>query len=374
MNAKKSAAAKSRNLDIASHDWLSPISDDAPSGADLEYDPEYVVLSARTTAQPAAQYGNFVGSPEPVNWSDVDRDCRRLMLRSKDIRLAVLFARSRTRLAGSAGFAEGLSLLASWLDLYPDTIHPQLAVDADRDAALEIRSNTLQALTDGDGLLSDLREIFLVKSSAMRLQVRDVERAFARPRPADALSQDSVRQQLDYLRAQTPAVLTGFDHALASFEGIATWSELHLHSFAPDLSALGNVLRLFARPIGSSAASDAILEDAAACVTQVSDMGAPLDVTTTVQVATTPHAVEPGQPMRSARTSAPDRLMALEKMREARHWFETHEPSSPIPVLLRRAEQFVGKRYAEVVQAIPPELLVQWDTETQAQAETNNFQ
>jgi type VI secretion system protein ImpA len=55
--------------------------------------------------------------------------------------------------------------------------------------------------------------------------------------------------------------------------------------------------------------------------------------------------------------------MALEKMREARHWFETHEPSSPIPVLLRRAEQFVGKRYAEVVQAIPPELLVQWDSE-----------
>ena len=107
MNAKKSAAAKSRNLDIASHDWLSPISDDAPSGADLEYDPEYVVLSAKTTAQPDAQYGNFVGSPEPVNWSDVDRDCRRLMLRSKDIRLAVLFARSRTRLAGSAGFEIG---------------------------------------------------------------------------------------------------------------------------------------------------------------------------------------------------------------------------------------------------------------------------
>jgi len=85
----------------------------------------------------------------------------------------------------------------------------------------------------------------------------------ARPRPADALSQDSVRQQLDDLRAQTPAVLSGFDRALASFEGIGTWSELHLHSFAPDLSALGNVLRLFARPIESSVAHDAILEDAA---------------------------------------------------------------------------------------------------------------
>ncbi len=40
---------------------------------------------------------------------------------------------------------------------------------------------------------------------------------------------------------------------------------------------------------------------------------------------------------------------ALELIREARQWFEQHEPSSPIPVLLGRAEQFVGKRYAEVV-------------------------
>lgn len=362
MNAKKHTTAKARDLDVVSHDWLVPISDDAPCGNDLEYDPEYVVLSAKTTAQPDAQYGNFVGSPEPVNWSDIDRDCRRLMLRSKDIRLAVLFARSRTRLAGSAGFAEGMSLLASWLDLYPDAIHPQLAVDADRDAALEIRSNALQALTDADGLLSDLREISLVKSTATRLQVRDVERAFARPRLADALSQDSVRQQLDDLRAQSPAMLSEFDQALASFEGIETWSELHLHSFVPDLSALGRLLRLFARPIEGLAVQDALLDDAAACEARVGAVDAPLDDTTAAQAAATPHIVEPVQPMRRTGTHVTDRQAALETIRAARHWFETHEPSSPIPVLLRRAEQFVGKRYAEVVQAIPPELLVQWDT------------
>ncbi|MFM0730004.1 type VI secretion system ImpA family N-terminal domain-containing protein [Paraburkholderia sediminicola] len=363
MNAKKHTTAKARSLDVVIHDWVGPISDDAPCGSDLEYDPEYVVLSAKATARPDAQYGNFVGSPEPVNWSDIDRDCRRLMLRSKDIRLAVLFARSRTRLAGGAGFAEGMSLLASWLDLYPDTIHPQLAVDADRDAALEIRSNTLQALTDGDGLLSDVREISIVKSTATRLQVRDVERAFARPRLADALAQDSVRQQLDDLRAQDPAVLSEFDRALASFMGIETWSELHLHSFAPDLSALGRLLRLFAWPIEGETVHDAILDDAAACAVRVGGVDVPPDDTTTAPAAATPQLVEPVQSARSASTHVSDRQTALEAIRESRHWFETHEPSSPIPVLLRRAEQFVGKRYAEVAQAIPPELLVQWDRE-----------
>ena len=363
MNAKKHNAGKARNLDVVIHDWLGPISDDAPCGGDLEYDPEYVVLSAKTTAQPDAQYGNFVGSPEPINWSDIDRDCRRLMLRSKDIRLAVLFARSRTRLTGCAGFAEGMSLLRRWLDLYPDAIHPQLVVDTDRDAALEIRSNALQALTDVDGLLSDLREISLEKSTATRLQVRDVERAFARPRLADALSQDSARQQLDDLRAQSPAVLREFDQALASFEGIEAWAALHLHSFAPDLSALGRLLRLFARPIESDAAHDAIPDDETACEARVDAVDAPFDDITAAQVATMPDIAEPAQPMRRTGTHVTDRQAALEAIREARHWFETHEPSSPIPVLLRRAEQFVGKRYAEAVQAIPLELLVQWDAE-----------
>lgn len=363
MNAKKHNAVKARNLGIAIHDWLSPISEDAPCGSDLEYDPEYVVLSAKTAVQPDAQYGNFVGSPEPINWSDIDRDCRRLMLRSKDIRLAVLFARSRTRLAGCAGFAEGMSVLRGWLDLYPDAIHPQLVVDTDRDAALEIRSNALQALTDADGLLSDLREISLVKSTATRLQVRDVERAFARPRLADALSQDSVRQQLDDLRVQSPSVLSQFDQALVSFEGIETWAALHLHALAPDLCALGRLLRLFARPIESEAAHDAIPDDAAACESRLDAVDTPLDDTTTAQAMATPHIVEPAQSMRRTGTHVTDRQAALEAIREARHWFETHEPSSPIPVLLRRAEQFVGKRYAEAVRAIPPELLVQWDTE-----------
>lgn len=112
MNAKKQATAKARPNEAVSHDWLAPISTDAPCGPDLEYEPEYVVMSAKSTAQPDAQYGNFVGSAETVNWGDIDRDCRRLMLRTKDIRIAVLFTRCRTRLAGAMGFREGRTTCA----------------------------------------------------------------------------------------------------------------------------------------------------------------------------------------------------------------------------------------------------------------------
>ena len=39
----------------------------------------------------------------------------------------------------------------------------------------------------------------------------------------------------------------------------------------------------------------------------------------------------------------------------------SHEPSSPVALLLQQAERLVGKRYAEVADALPPELLRAWD-------------
>ncbi|CAD6514266.1 ImpA family type VI secretion system protein [Paraburkholderia sabiae] len=359
---KPPKAATAGSPAAATHDWMTPIDQNAPCGADLEYDPEFVVLSSQMAAKVAAQYGDFVGSPEPVNWTEVDRDCRRLMIRSKDMRLGVLFARGRTRLAASAGLAEGLSLLAGWLTAFPDTIHPQPGVDDDHDAALEIRMNALQTLADTEGLLSDVREIALARSTAARLQVRDIERAFAHPRPSDALAPESVTRQLEDLRTQQPEMLAGFDSALASLGAIDEWGRTHLGVYQPDLSALTRLLR---RVVGDGPRVAPTLD--------VPEIGEELSVDTGTAGASTGDALTDrhdvpqqavdvtGSPRASVAVTG--REGALERIREARHWFEQHEPSSPIPVLLRRAEQCVGKRYAEVVNTIPPELLVQWDGE-----------
>ena len=369
MNSKTQKAHKPASVrDPAPHDWMALIDTDAPCGPDLEYDPEFVVLGAKVVLKPEAQYGDFVGSPEPVNWSDVERDCRRLMMRSKDMRLAVLFSRCRARVAGAAGLAEGLGLLAAWLVAFPDAIHPQLAVDNDRDAAQEIRMNALQALTDTDGLLADVREIALTRSTATRLQVRDVERAFAHPRPSDALAPESVTRQLEELRAQQPAALAGFDDALTSLVAIDVWAREHLSVYAPDLSVLSRLLGRLACG-GARAVRPAAVTNPANAANAAND-DAPREAQTDADAIdhrdTESNGLEPASDYRDtsgvrARSTPADRHAALELIRDARQWFDLHEPSSPVPVLLRRAEQMVGKRYAEVVQAIPAELLMQWD-------------
>ena len=84
---------------------MLPISTDAPCGASLEYDAEYAILLSRMTPRGEAQYGDFVGTPEAPNWAEIERDCRRLLLRTKDINLFAWLCRARARLGQSAGLA-----------------------------------------------------------------------------------------------------------------------------------------------------------------------------------------------------------------------------------------------------------------------------
>jgi len=357
-SARQSESGKGSAKDARHHDWLAPVSNTAPCGPDLEYDHDFVVLFASAAPKQDVQYGAFVGSPDPVNWSELERDCRRLMLRTKDIRVAVLYARCRTRLGGAAGLAEGTGLLATWLETFAGHVHPQPDTDGEHDTARDMRVNALQALADPDGLLADVREIVLAKSTLTRLQVRDIERAFARPRAADALAPESVAQQLRDLRVQQPAMMVGFDDTITHLATIEAWCASHLDAYQPDLSPLTRLLDELRAPASANA------------VKQTEESQEPVPAADESSGNDASALLEPvnAGPVRAAeRTtaqpgSAPvDRQAALGLIRTARTWFETHEPSSPIPVLLKRAEQFVGKRYAEVVKAIPAELLAQWE-------------
>jgi len=355
---RQSASGKGTSKDAPLHDWLAPVSDSMPCGPDLEYDHDFVVLFAGAAPRQDVQYGAFVGAPDPVNWSELERDCQRLMLRTKDIRVAILYTRCRTRLAGAVGLADGTGLLAAWLDAFAEQVHPQPDVDSGRDATREMRMNAIQALADPEGLLADVREIVLSKSTLARLQMRDVERAFAHPRPADALAPESVAQQLLDVRAQQPDVMAGFDDAMTHLAAIDAWCARHLEGYLPDLSSLTRLLGKLSTPAPvnavepleesrdpTSTSSKSSRNDASAQLEPVNDRAVG---------ATKPITAQP-------RSEPADRQAALTLIRTARTWFETHEPSSPIPVLLKRAEQFVGKPYAEVVTAIPVELLLQWE-------------
>ncbi len=310
-----------------------PLSAEHPCGPSLEYDAEYAVLLSRMAPRGDAQYGEFVGLAEAPNWAEIERDCRRLLLRTRDINLLVWLCRARTRLAQAAGLAQSLAALADALRAWPDAIHPQLVVEGERDPA--VRANALAALTDPEGLMADAREIVVTANAARHLSVRDIERAFAVPRPSGALSAEAVAQQLEGLRQlqedDAAAPVNQLSQASKAVREIAAWCEATLGDDAPSLQALLEVLRPFEapQPVVSMPFSE-----------RAESVG--------------PAERAPGLPTLL-------RGDVRNSIRAAREWFETHEPSSPVAVLLRQAERMVGRRFSELADVIPLELVRKWD-------------
>ncbi|HVR54255.1 MAG TPA: type VI secretion system protein TssA [Pseudorhodoferax sp.] len=331
---------------------LEPIAPDRPCGDDLEYDPEFIVLQARAAPKPDAQYGSFVSEPEAVNWADLERDCRRLLLRTRDLRILVLLLRCRTRLGQSSGLRDGLAAMARLLATWPDAIHPQLCVDGEADPAM--RANALAALTDPEGLMRDVRELTITGNAALRLQIRDVERSLGMPRPADALAPESVRLHLQALRQQNSPALAALDEATAHAAAIERWAKANLQENGPDLSPLLKLLGMLTTPVATAPAAPGAATAAAAraCVSAE----CPSDTDAAGSPCASAAAVHPQKPRDQPR----DRDAALAGIRSAREWFEIHEPSSPVALLLRQAERLAGKRFDEVFQALPAELVERW--------------
>ena len=347
-------------------DFLVPLSEEAPCGPNLEYDPEYSVFFTKIANRSEVQYGDFVETPEPLNWSEIERECRRLLLRTKDIALLIVLARCRTRLKGAIGFLEGMSVLWSVIKTYPDEINPQLMIEGELDIA--VRANAMAMLIDSEGLLGDLRETVLSKNTGLRLQIRDVERAFAVPKHNDALAPESVLSQLQEMVFNDNPEVLAILKALPIVNELLDWSAENLKEFAPDFSPLRKLLKLFDHPDlhafsqGTQEENEtddveSTQEDEDAIVEQEYYA----DESLSENMAEQPVEGHKNKRQGFSQDSRLGRKQALDSVKQARLWFEQYEPSSPVIVLLKQAEKMVGKRFSDLVQVIPLDLLMTWD-------------
>ncbi len=228
-----------------------------------------------------------------------------------------------------------------------------------------VRANALAALCDPDGLLGDVRDVVVSGGTAFRLTVRDVERAFAVPRPPYAPEPEGVKRQLADLHVKGDGALRALLACGNAVLGIDHWSQGALGDDAPNLGPLMHLLGcLAAFAVAPVRAEKLQVED-------VESDGLRPGFQAQLVGAPTP----PGDPV-EARWSAPlalpaagathahivqerEQIRAL--LRHIRHWVERHEPSSPVTILLKQADRMWGRRFAEVAHMIPPDLMQAWD-------------
>jgi type VI secretion system protein ImpA len=332
---------------------ISEVSAESPCGEDLSYDQSYLALEDMVRTRPAG--GGVLGeeqAQEEPNWRQVAEKSFELLQRSKDLRIGIYFTLANLKLLGITGLRDGLLLIRKMLEDYWDSVYPQLDPDDNNDP-LE-RINILQSLSPASVSDQDpmkfkhrLMEVPLCNSARMgKFSLRDIQVAKGEITVSaedganapeisviDAAFQDTTT---DELLATSETTQEAIEHIAAI---ISVFSERASDGQTPDVSgfraALGNIHKCVQEYLAKRGHGEAADEGAG-------DAGADPE--------------KGGVSLTGEIRSTKEVLLALEKVCR---YFDRHEPSSPIPLLLRRAQRLVSKNFLEVIQDVCPDALNQ---------------
>ncbi|WP_460417422.1 type VI secretion system protein TssA [Pseudomonas sp. microsymbiont 2] len=329
---------------------LAAVSADFPCGDDLEYDPDFLQLERDAQGRPERVMGDAVQAAEPPQWRDIEQTCTGLLQRSKDLRITHFLLQANLALHGLPGLAASLELIRDLLSEYWLHLHPQLDAADDNDPT--VRVNALAGLTC-DTNIALLRDAVLVRSRAFgpvtlraALHAAGVQHFASEQLSAEELAaalRDAAPEQL----AQCHQALQLARDALDSIESRV--NDQVGSASGVDLSALRQPLRQVQQ----------VLADYSP------DGAAPAGTATDEAVAHDAHDERQSTAAEPRPTARPGEVNSRDDVRQSLdrllQYYARHEPSSPLPVLLRRAKNLVDADFATIVRDLIPDGLSQFE-------------
>jgi type VI secretion system protein ImpA len=327
--------------------FQAPVSDDAPSGPNLEYDARFLSLEAALRGTAEVEYGSTLTPATPPDWPVVNTLALALITETRDLRIAVALARAGLALHGVAGLAEALSLLAWLLAQQWDTVHPQLESEDDFDPMLRI--NVLAALVEPSQLLRELRAAALVQVRALgSFSLRDIDGGREQVRSEEGAEDGS-------------KAIAVIDAAFAAADPAALAATLAALQAARD--SVHAIEEQLALRVGASQSLD--LAPLAVLITQALAV-----VRDHVHIPVAPPGAADADPViEGAAAHAPARARASDTIASRADvvhmldrlctYYAQHEPASPIPLLLQRARRLVDKSFVELLEDLAPDGLAQ---------------
>ncbi|MBL0147827.1 MAG: type VI secretion system protein TssA [Ideonella sp.] len=325
--------SQSFTLPPPADDWLLPLSDEPPCGPNLEFEPDFLELEQAVAGKPETQFA----AAKPPDWASARDLAEGLFARTRDLRVALWWARAKVNLDGFASVPVALALLHGLLDRFWDQVHPMPDPD---DHDFHARMSVLGGLDKLDSLLGDIRSATLCGERLLDgLRVRDVEVALDKlaPRPGEAArSQSQVRGVLaaepelaDPLRTQTEA-------ALASLEQIRSTMASRLSAdMGLDLKVLTSMLNCVAAVLPERADVPAASEGSDGLSVEAPKLPQ-------ARHSTGVHSIENRQ----------DAVRAIELVCA---YLERNEPTNPAQLLLRRASRVIDKNFLQLVRDLAPD-------------------
>lgn len=325
---------------------MAPVDEAQPCGPDLEYDAAFIELQEAARGRPEQQVGGSIIPAEEPDYPAVTRDAAALVARSRDLRIAAILAEAALRTEGVPAFATLLGAVEGWLTEHWAHVHPMLDAEDDDDPTMRVNAmaafTTVEGRSEGQVLRAlrlapltqsrafgqvTLRDILIAKgeiSSAGTDGAPDLPTIGAAFEDTDASLKAELKDALAESRRRVKAIDAAFTEKLGTG--------------GPDLSALDKMLYRMSQAVGEFAgAGDAGGQAPAADAPAGGATAAPTP-------APAAQAQQGGSPGTIA--SSNDVVRALDRIVE---YYERHEPSSPVPLLIRRARRLVNADFTTII-------------------------
>ncbi|MDR0633735.1 MAG: type VI secretion system protein TssA [Azoarcus sp.] len=313
---------------------LKPITEEHPGGDDLQFLAVFShIKEARRADNPALPQGEWLTSLKVAEWGKVVQLCEAaLSSRSKCLQLAAWYAEALAHQEGYAGVVLGFRLIAGLLDRFWETLYPR----PDAGGELDERASKLEWL---DMQLDRvLREQPLVSPQhggydwyqwqasreTENLKRRDAD-AYEEALAAGALSGDAFdKSARDSGVIWFEGLVAGIARARAAYDELVHAVN---ERFGPDGPSLARIRE--ALDDCSEAAQRFFGEYSGGGFTPATRPGkdAPARLSAASQPLSSSEAVTP----------AGGREEAIRQLRAAAYWFRSHEPHSPVALLVERA-------------------------------------
>ncbi len=329
---------------------LEPVSADNPVGEDISIAPEFFQLDELAKGKPEQQMGDQIIPAEEPDWKELLRFACELLGRSKDLHVVIHAARAAVRMHGVTGICDGLALVRGMLEKYWADLYPKLDPEDHNDPLM--RMNIMSALTHRDSYLKLVREAPLADSKRVgHFSLREIEIAVGEvPAPENPNSTVALPDQatvngafeempLEVLTEKVQALGASIEHVKAIDQFLTKACGAGKVISFDDLSKTLAVCQRHTSAALSRRQGGAVV----AAEASADGGGATMPAGDT--------AVPGGSGVTGEIRSKADIIKAMDKICS---YYEKYEPSSPIPLLLRRVQRLVNKSFLEIIKDLTP--------------------
>lgn len=319
-----------------------------PCGQNIEYTPLFINMEKTKQGEPERQVGESTIPAIEPDWKAVKKQAIELSAKTRDLRVATSLASALLHTDGFPGFCTGLKLTAKLLENCWECLYPE--VDPEDSNPAMMRSNNLLELA-ALPFLSSLKKQPLIYSKVLgKFSLQTIQEASDYKN--SSVEEEKQKYQLveaafrEAIASDTlPVVLQTLQDCLQHLSTINHLFETNVgYTNAPNLSSLRETLNLAIKlistriPVSPSKHKE---PDAPAQEQPFSSSVFPPNNPSTINWDTT-------MPIQNR-----DEVhFALEQVCT---YYATYEPSSPVPILIKRAIKLIDKDFMKIIEELSPD-------------------